>query len=240
MLPPLADVCCARLPADGLAVLADLRTRPGVRVVERDGVVWVFWPPADADVTTRLLPVQGVELFTRRDGLWFRVGQHLPYEGVPDEEGRPLAEALTPAALALPAPPEPSPRPVRLTVVRDGQPRPATALLAPLADLARWADLATSHALSALEAAVCGDVVLVRGAPLPPLAGGTRLWGRLVLVPLGWRPEPDLPEAALADALGLREGRLALLNQEGVEVLPAAALAPLTRAGLRLALQGLP
>jgi hypothetical protein len=131
---------------------------------------------------------------------------------------------------------------VRLGLAREGRERPATALCCPLAELDRWAEGATARRLTTLEAAYCpapggAARVLLLGERLPPLAGGERFWGRAVLAPLGWRPEPALGEAALRAALGLKDEEIALLRPEGVEVVPRAAFRPLTRAGIRLALR---
>jgi hypothetical protein len=77
--------------------------------------------------------------------------------------------------------------------------------------------------------------VLLLGPKVPLLPRGERLWGERLLVPLGLRPEPALPEIDLLTALDVGREELAVLQAEGVEVLPAAALQPLTRAGIRLA-----
>ena len=61
-----------------------------------------------------------------------------------------------------------------------------------------------------------------------------RFWGETVLVPTGFRPEPDLPAAALRAALGVAADELLVLDETGAEVIPRAAFEPLTRAGVRL------
>jgi hypothetical protein len=104
--------------------------------------------------------------------------------------------------------------------------------------LDHWADLATTAELAHLTGAICGERVLVLGTPLPPLPVGVRYWGRSVLTPLGFAPEPTLPEGLLREALALRGDEIALLHCDGVEVLSRGMLAPLTRAGIRLALRG--
>jgi hypothetical protein len=109
--------------------------------------------------------------------------------------------------------------------------------LCPLADLAVWAEQATSRQLSGLLAAWCppGEVLLL-GERLPPLPAGQRFWGGAVLLPLGFRADPDLAEDALREALGLEGGAVGVLTDQGLEVVEHAAFAPLTRAGVRLAL----
>jgi hypothetical protein len=243
MTSPLDDVCCARLPAAALAHLGALRVRTDVRVLARGDELWLRWPAGDEDVLHRVLSVRGAEVFAQRDGLWYRPGRSLPTFGVPDELPQTLLHLLAPE----PVKPEgrignPSySDPVRLCLARDDTARPASALCCALADLDRWAEAATARRLAVLEAAYCatagGPRVLLLGERLPPLPAGERFWGRSVLAPLGWRPEPALGEAALRAALGVRPDEIALLRQEGVEVVPRSAFRPLTRAGIRLALR---
>jgi hypothetical protein len=234
----LADVSCASLPLSALPLLAGLRTNEDLRCWVRDDRLWVRWQAGADEVTAYLLPIEGVEMFEQRDGLWYRPGKHLPVFTVPDEgEASSLARLLNPAP-AVPIPsgqPDFSPLPFRL--VHHEHEHPATAELCSLRDLARWADLATSRQLAGLTAAWCGERVLVCGRALPALAESTRFWGDRVLTPLGFRSDPPLPEGMLVMALGLNPGEVALVHPEGIEVVPSEAFGPLTRAGVRLALQ---
>src|SRR5215468_546847 len=100
MANPLENVSCARLPADALPGLAGLRCLPGL-AVRRDGAhAWLHWPPGEERVLRCLLPLPGVELYERRDGLWYRPGRHLPSFEVPAEAGgQPLEHVLFPAPI---------------------------------------------------------------------------------------------------------------------------------------------
>jgi hypothetical protein len=248
----LEDVCAARLPVSALEVLADLRRESGIRVrlapASGDGVneahAWVHWDPGNLTVLRRLLPLRGIELYAPRDGLWYRPGAHLPSFGVPQEandEAIPLARAVTPRPIEVieaGGDDVRGPRPIRLglTRARDETPRETTALLCVLTELGEWADRATTTQLAAIEAAWSGEMALLLGHGLPPL-GGERFWGRRLLAPLGWRPDPDLPESTLLRALGVVEGEIVILEADGFEAIPRDAFQPLTRAGVRLARQ---
>ena len=241
MNPHLDAPCCARLPLPALAALADLRRVPGIVVTTVGEHAWVRWGPGDEAVLRRVMPLPGSELYTRRDGLWYRIGAHLPAFGLPVEDedrGVPLDRAVVPDRVEALAPDVRAPVKARLGLVRDDRARGSSALLCELGALARWADSATTAQFGPLTAAWSGDEVLVRGEKLPAVAAGTRFWGVLVLVPLGFRPEPDLPEAALRGALGTGEEALLVLSDEGGEEVPLAAFRPLTRAGVRLAREG--
>jgi MoxR-vWA-beta-propeller ternary system domain bpX2 len=244
----LDDVCCACLPAEALPLLAGLRTVSGIRAARARSPggdrVWLRWDAGRDEILRQLLPIEGIELFAQREKLWYRPGQALPTFVVPVE-----SESQSLAALIVPSRCEPEPAdkrtivPVSFRLVRDEQPRTATACVCAPADLARWADQATTRELSALRAACTpGSAnparVLVLGAPPPSVADGLRYWGQRILTPLGWRPDPLLPEKSLAEALGTTPEEIVIVHEEGIEIVPLEVLAPLTRAGLRLLIQG--
>jgi hypothetical protein len=242
MTTPLQEVCRASLPRAALPVLAGLRARPGVEVTLEGERAWVSWPAGDEEVLHRVLPVSGVELYVLREGRWHRFGRHLPaFDAEPEDEPQPLDRVLFPD----PVRPLPTPslelRPLPLGLAPDRRPRQAAAALCGLGDLAAWADTVPAARLGTLRAAHREGRVLVLGERLPPLPAAERFWGESVLAPLGHRPDPDLPESALRAALGAEAEELLLLRVSArprtasVEVIPRAALAPLTRAGLRLA-----
>jgi hypothetical protein len=236
---PWADVRAARLPVGGLAALAPVRCRPSVTVHVADGHAWVVWPAVDDGLVRCLRPVRGVEFFANRDGRWFRFGHRLPTdERPPITGGTPLDRTVVPAVVAPLAPPAATDLPVRLCVVRGGRPREVTACRCPLRELARWADTATTLEIEPVRAARYGHRALLLGSRLPTVRGGERFWGERVLVPVGYRPEPDLPEPLLREACRVTHDELVLLDADGAETIPERAFAPLTRAGLRLGLAG--
>jgi hypothetical protein len=129
-------------------------------------------------------------------------------------------------------------QPITLSLVHDHRPRHTTGLLCGLSELGRWADGATTARIVSIQAARAGDQVLLLGGKLPLLSGSERFWGERVLVPLGFRAEPALPERALLEAVGAGEDDLLLLGSQGAELVSRKAFQPLTRAGIRLALGG--
>ena len=68
-----------------------------------------------------------------------------------------------------------------------------------------------------------------------PAVPGERFWGDRVLVPAGFRPEPDLPPYVLRSACDVAENELLLLDLAGAAAIRDDAFEPLTRAGVRLA-----
>lgn len=246
MTTPLQEVCRASLPREALPILAGLRGRSGVQVALEGERAWVTWPEGDDEVLRRVLPVSGVELYVSREGRWHRFGCHLPRFGiVPEGVAEPLDHVLYPAPVQSVAPPSRELRPVALWLAPDHRPRQASAGAYALDELTAWADTVPSARLKTLLAACQGRRVLLLGRRLPSLLGGERFWGESVLVPLGYRPEPALPESALRAALGAADDELLLLKAAGgsakpqaaAEIIPRAVFEPLTRAGLRLALR---
>ena len=250
------EVRCASIRAEDLPALADLRRHLDIRVTMLKDRAWIYWEH-DSDqmrdvVLRRILPLHGAQLYCERDGNWHRLGEHLPdfnAPGVDRHESAALFQVLLPVAIAGCRPDSTRSQRAQVSVVRDlrGHARPATALRCALEALRAWAEQATSTQLSALLAAwttgtagqkVNAEVLVLGPAvALPPLASGARYWGTDLLIPLGFRAEPDLPEPVLRALGGAKPDDLLVLDQDGFESIPRGAFKPLERAGVRLACQ---
>src|SRR5215207_2668499 len=132
---------CASLPVSALAALADLRREPGVAVTVAGDRAFVRWASESEEVLRRVRPIAGVELYSRRGGLWYRHGHHLPSFGLLADEGESVSlhRAVTPTPVRPEPPAGIPPRPVVVTLVRDGRVRVATALGCGLDEFGRWA-----------------------------------------------------------------------------------------------------
>jgi hypothetical protein len=236
MHTPVNDVTLARVSRSSLGRLGPLRCEPGVEVAPVGDVCWLRWEPGTDRVLRAVMPLPGAELFAFRRGQWRRLGQSVPAFDVPDGlDYQPLSHILFPAPV-VPIPPRPGAlRPAALRLVPDATMRPTTALLADIDNVATWADGVPDVRLAALRGAVRGTRLLLVGSRLPTIAGDERFWGGRVLVPLGLRPDPALPESALREVAGIGDEELLILRPDGCTAMPAAALVPLSRAGLRLA-----
>jgi hypothetical protein len=230
------NVSCASLPEESLTALAALRNQPDITVALMHGRAWVRWPAGDEVVLRAVLPVAGVQLYVQHAEHWHRYGRHLPAFDLPmDARYRPLHQLLTPAPIRPLPPPANHHKPVAVKLVADVRPRPATALRCSSRDLQRWADKVPSCRLERIQAACCDGRLLLVGSSLPALGGGERFWGETMLIPLGQRPDPELPAAAIREALGIADDELLLLTAAGAEVIARSALCRLTRAQIRLA-----
>ena len=239
MRSPLDETCAARLPAALLPALAPLRCEPGLHAARAGDTLWLRWDAGNDAVAQSVLPLPGAELFVRRDDRWYRLGRALPAFDVPaDLDYRPLAHVLFPAPLTATPAPILDLRPERLTLRRDPSPRPTAAVRAALTAVQRWADTVPTMRLAELRGVVRAGEIFLLGPRLPALADGVRFWGRDILFPLGYAPEPELPESALKQVFAAPDDSLLVVEEDRIEAVSRRMLAPLTRAGLRLAGQG--
>jgi hypothetical protein len=247
-MPSVEHASCAIIPVAALSTLAGIRANPEVQVQILGDRAWLRWPAHAGEVLRLLLPVPGAVFYVRQEGQWYSPDSRLPTSAVPDlTDPSQLHRVLIPEPVQPILPRSQSDLPVEVTLRRSDRPRPCAALWCRLAELASWANTATAAEISEVFAARSGEDVLLRGNRLPASPRGQRFWGRELLVPLGYRPVPDLIERDLGVALGVGEDEYAILlpakgteNEEGpavLELLPADAFEPLTRAAIRLALQ---
>lgn len=231
---PWLDVAAARLPLAHLDALAGVRDRADVRILVEDDRVWVKWAASRGDVLRGLVAVPGVQFLTTRDGEWFPFNRRIPVaEGPPLGEWDAVSRHLHPQSLAWKRPDDDPLPGVALRIVRGEGPRPTTALACDLTTLAGWADAATTLELSRVSASRSGGRVLLRGERLPAIASAVRYWGDNVLIPLGFVAEPDLPASVIREAVGAAEIEIVVIDESGIEIVPADAFAPLTRAAVR-------
>src|ERR1019366_2392722 len=220
MLAQYADVCCASLPPEGLAALAEIRAVPGVMVLRQSSRTWVRWEAGDDRVLQRVLPVAGVALYSFRQGHWYRLGGHLPaFEVVTEGDFQPLPQVLFPAPVQPLAPQAGPWSKITLGLRPEVQPRSTAAMICPLQELLAWMDAIPSCRLTALQGARNGASIFVLGPRLPLLPSAQRLWGETVLKPLGFCLEPDLPDRVVCECLNLTDEEFLIITERGADVL---------------------
>lgn len=227
----LTNAGLARLPASALALAGRFRGAMRIRAHLDGSTAWLRFEAPAPDIIAALLPAPGAVFYQQIGEQWRRCGSLLDAD-VPEQGFTALETIIFPAAAPSPEPPPDFPLPAALTLAPSDKPEPARALLCKAAALAAWACLAPDAAITSLRAARAGGAVLLLGDSLPPMEG-RRFWGSRVLLPLGVRPVPELPESVLAECLAIPGDCLALLDDE-LELIPLAAFAPLSRASARL------
>lgn len=247
------DARLASLPVEDLPILAKLRGRGDFRLLIKRQVAWLSWEPGsddDAHVLLRLiLPLAGAALYVERGAHWYRLGEYLPSFDVPRgdlADWVPLERAIFPEPVEGARPLRDPEGPMPLRLVRDALflARLASGLRCSLSILRFWAERATSSQLAALCGAWIGPdsgaateaQVFLTGSSesLPVLPEGVRFWGTDLLVPLGLRVEPNLPAAAIRRATGARHDELAVIDQDGIELIPRTVFGRLSRASIRM------
>lgn len=230
------DCCCARFPRTALPQVAGLRCTPGVEAWLTAEHVWLRWPASREEVLRQVWPISGVELFVEREGSFYRLGEHLPFFDTPDwSAAKPLQDLLFPAPFTPAQVPTLPVSPVMVELVPEDKSRATTAMQCKLTDLHQCLSSITIFRLEKWLAARCGNKVLARGPDLPWLPDAQRFWGKHVLVPLGYRLSPNVPEAVLRAALAAEEDHLLVFYPDHVERIPLEAFQPLTRAAVRSA-----
>lgn len=234
MLPPIN---AARIPLAGLSALAGLRTSGGVSVVASDTQAWIRWEGPAKRLVPLLMAIPGAEYFTCRDDRWYRLGEAMPVFDVPPPgAATPLERLLFPAPFTASQPGHLiAERPV-CRLVPSSIPHPTTALRCDLAVLNPWVESATTAELKGVQACLCDDRVLIVGPKLPWVDPAERFRGKDVLIPIGYRPEPDWSEAALRETAGINRDEILMLGHDHIETIPRETLEPLRRARFREAM----
>ncbi|MBX3460398.1 MAG: hypothetical protein KF696_10630 [Planctomycetes bacterium] len=227
----LTDAGLARIPVPALALAGRFRGSGRVRAHLDGSMAWLRFDAPAPDIVAALLPAPGAVFYGQAGKHWRRCGSLLEAQ-VPVDGFVPLESILFPAAAPTPGPAPELPEPGPLQLAPSDRPEAARAMLCKAADVAAWAALAPEPRFGGLRAARAGGAVLILGDALPPI-DGRRYWGGRVLLPLGLRASPDLPESALAEVLAVPEHCIALLD-ESLELIPLSVFAPLSRASARL------
>jgi hypothetical protein len=236
------------LPDDAAPHLGTLRLLPGLEVCQQPEAIWLRGENLEA-VDTRLRGLPGARRYRRlADGQLVALEQRVPSARLPQGEWRPLAEWLR---CVLPDAVWPGSRPARAQVrlVRSSSPAEANLLVLALDDWQAYAETAPQVRLERLSFALgAGRRVLVRGTPLPPLAGQRFVERAGIAVPAGWQWEPaveaEVLRAALApDAVApgsvAGQGSLVLFTSPecDFERIPAEAFVRATRSAVRLSVE---
>jgi hypothetical protein len=216
--------------------LYDLRRASGLHILADREFLWLRGDSSDASLARRIQSIPGAEWFaigsdeqlTRRD-------ETVPCERLPVGRWMPLLDWLD---LKLPTAgfaPRVQER-VMLKLVRSNQLAEANCLQTNWQVWHDYALTAPQIRLNQLGFAVSIEAkVLIRGKPVPPIPGQRFSESDGVIVPVGWRFEPDIEPLAVRQVLELDDSEMALFSQDGsYERLPESAFVQATRSAVRL------
>jgi hypothetical protein len=237
MFATLANVRAARFPIAGLAALAPVRSQGAIRVIEFADEAWVFWDRDEATILQLLIGIPGVEFYVKGRAGWMRIESKLPRFDVPPlDAANDLQLTILPDAAEPTRVSESTFQRIAVSLVRCEKQRPTTALCCEVSALRDWADTALTSEITRVRAIRSGNRAWLLGNDLPALPAAERFWGKRLLAPLGYRPEPDWPEPILLEVAGIEKKELLVMHLDRAETLPMEAFQPLTRAAIRLAL----
>ncbi len=211
-----------------------LRLRSGIEACERGADLWLKGPDGGEELALELRRLPGADRYDVLPGGVLREpGKRVPGGKLP--EGPWVAAAAwalaAPQAGSLPA--ELTQR-VKPRLERSVEERPANLLRLSLEAFIRWAQASSNARLRPLAFAASAGEALVRGEPLPALAGVPCSEDGGIAVPCGWALLPAAGAAAWRERLALADGDLALFNTDGsFERVPAAAFVRASRSAAR-------
>ena len=214
-------VWAARLPLSLAHELDPVRRLPGWEGWLLGNTVWVRGGALSDEHRALSGRIPWEAQYELREGNWlFEKGRSLPSQTMPAGAWRSLAEILMPVA--------PTPAlsgQLRGRVVFELQPssleQPATLLQVSLPLWHNYVITAPLIRLAPLQFVLNEmlDMVLVSGAPLPPLPGRRYYQAGRIAMPLGYEPLPKVSPATLAQLLELEADELALLDEAGTYAL---------------------
>jgi len=223
-----------------LASTGRLRQVAGIKVCQRPGQVWLRGPALDETLRRQLAAMPGAQrFFVLPDGQLQPVARRLPSGRLPGGPWLPLPRwlglSLPPATLAGRLIGR-----VPMTLVRSACAETAAVLLTTIDRWEAYAVRAPQVRLDRWQFAVANDGrVVVRGEPLPPLAGQRYVEWEGIAVPAGWRWSPPVEAAIMRSVLRLEPGDFALWQIDGTwQQIPAAQFVRASRAAVRASAEG--
>ena len=227
------------LPPDEAGTLGPLRCRGEIEVCAQPEAVWLRGPSGDEALELNLRALPGRRFDVLADNQLVAVGATVPLGYCPEGPWIALRKWMT---LALP-PAALSGTPggmISLRLERGGPVREANVMLTQADAWRRYAADAPQVRLHALAFAMSDAAyVLVRGAPLPPIAGRRFVEQQGVAIPAGYTWSPALDNKVVRQSLRLETGDLAVVQADGSwDRVRGDDFVRATRSAVRLSTQG--
>lgn len=224
--------------------LAALRKVPRVEVCTIGDSVWCRGDAWNDAVERQLLALPGAYRYEIvADEQITPAGQLVPTARLPDGAWIPLANwlelELPPARTAV-RPRSIDLEPVQLRLVRSACERAASCLLTTMPQLQSYAETAAAIRLAQWSFVLRTDgSCIVRGIPLPPIAGTQLVEIDGLLVPAGWEWRPAVDAQTVRTLLGLQAKDIALFDRAGSwELIAPEQWVQATRSAIRLSQAG--
>lgn len=201
---------------DSAASLARLRQFPRLAVHEGAAEIWLRGSDLDDELDRQLRLVPGGQrLSVLDDGQTIPESRQVPLGHLPAGNWTPLAEWLV-ITFPVVQPSRVSIGPVALSLVPSGLVREPSLLETSLASWRQYVATAPQWRIDRWAFVASRDgQVLLRGTPLPPIAGTQWVVEEGVAVPAGFAWSPPIDARALRQVLKLADGQSVLLRPSG-------------------------
>ena len=228
----------AQVALDDAQLAVHLRLMDGVEVCTTEDSIWLRGPSRDGSAAIELSAIAGEKRFAVwEDNQLLPLGKLVPHGYLPNGPWMPIREwlELELPTLAPPAAPQ-RPSPIRLRLVQDRTPRPSNILCTRLGIWTAYVETAPRIRLDQWSFAINdGDRCVIRGIPLPPLAGTQFVERDGIAVPAGWTWWPSVEPAIVRGLFGLDNGDLGLWEYDsGWQVIPQQNWVRTTRSAVRI------
>lgn len=189
--------------------------RAELSIGETEQHLWVRWEQEKAALDGDLLSLPAVRFAVLEDGQLIERGRSVPLGYLPEVAWTPIAEWMT-IQIEAPALAATIPAPVRLQMRTSDAVQESSVLVASRHTWRDYAETAPQVRLNRLVFAQNGDQeVIVRGTPLPPIAGTYFVEQAGVAAVAGWTWSPPIAAEVLARSLQISGDDLALLHADG-------------------------
>ena len=226
----------ARICVADAEQLGSLRQTRGLMVLQEANWLWLRGEELDFALSVRIRSIPDAEMFRllpdRQLAQW---DESVPNALLPSGDWQPLHEWIQPVLPQAGFPASIHER-VSLRLIRCSM---ETASNMWCANWRQWRDYAIKAPtvrLNRFSFAVSENwEVLIRGTPLPPIPGRGLIERDGIVVPSGWRFDPDLPFSVVRQILNLGDSAIALFASDGsFEQIPESAFIQANRSAVRI------
>lgn len=224
-----------RIHPDDAESLGRLRLQPGIEVSERADALWLHILPSSDELDAQLRMLPGTLFTVRLDEQLIPFGKLVPSGYLPEGPWVELSQWMRVTAPTAGFSGQLKGT-VELHFIHGGPVRDANLIETDIGTWCEYAATAPQIRIEQLSFAMNGDRrVLVRGTPLPPIAGVRYVEDSEIAIMAGWCCAPPIAAEVLAEVLELEANDLALMHIDGQwNRIPCDSFVRATRSAVRL------
>ena len=230
----MAEQWALRMPRSGLSSAGALRLRK-IDVCLRGNAVWMRGAEPAQEFQNALHALPAAERFDiGAGGVLMPAGHRVPVARLPDGPWVALADALRVEAQTAVLPGL-APKPVEVQLVRSAHELESNVTIVSAEAWRSFALEASVLRLKGLRFALSETRALIWGRPVPSIPGARYAESGGIAIPAGFVLYPIGDTDVLRTALGLKEGDLAVFQEDGsFELIESVLFAAATRSAVRM------